>query len=169
MKPKLKEPTTPVAKEKRELTKASTFSRELSMRASGTVIAPKEVLTKVTTLSPQAVDTLEELLLGATSETVRLKAALEILAIAGVSKENKITIKTETKDLEDEELTSRLEELLDRAKKSAMTADFPDAEEGEFSEFTRDELDLGPDSDIDLTHRYTPQEDLDENNEEETE
>ena len=98
---------------------------DLVHKAKGSVIAPKEVLKKIEMLSPEAVLVLEDLMRNSKADSVRLKAALEVLAIAGVSKETKISIKTEH-EMDDSELDSRLKELLSLAGSTVLEGEAKD-------------------------------------------
>lgn len=62
------------------------------------------------------------------ADTVRLKAALEVLQLAGVSKETRLTL-TETHELDDTEIDNRLASLLHKAGRTAIMADIDILEE----------------------------------------
>ena len=111
--------------------KKATAMVDLVHKAKGSVVAPREVLKKIETLSPEAVLVLEDLMRNSKADSVRLKAALEVLAIAGVSKETKISIKTEH-EMDDTELDSRLKELLSLAGSTVI--------EGEAKEIKPEEV-----------------------------
>lgn len=91
------------------------LSTELVAVSKGTMLAPKEVIQSIERLAPEAVSTLEELMTTSKADSVRLKAALEVLALAGINKETKVSIKTETHDMGTKEIDSRLAELLGTA------------------------------------------------------
>lgn len=88
---------------------------DLVAKSKGTMIAPREVIQSIEMMSPQAVETLRELMLTSKADSVRLKAALEVLALAGISKETKISIKGEVADLNVNEIDDRLKDLLGQA------------------------------------------------------
>jgi hypothetical protein len=90
------------------------FSAELVSKSKGTLVAPSEIMSQIKILAPEAIVTLEALMKGSKADSVRLKAALEILALAGYTKENKITI-TRTEEMDEKALDSRLGELLSSA------------------------------------------------------
>ena len=95
--------------------KMRTLSEELVLKSKGALICPKEVMDRINVLGPEAVNTLEHLMLNSRADSVRLKAALEVLALGGITKDHKITIKTEVEDLDDQGLNTRLQDLLGRA------------------------------------------------------
>jgi hypothetical protein len=120
----------------KDIRKIHSLSSELVAKSRGTMIAPKEVLKKITVLAPQAVETLEALMLRSKADSVRLKAALEILALAGVSKETKLSIRTETHELDDDSLDSRLKELMGNARDITDIATYKEVKD---EESTQDE------------------------------
>jgi hypothetical protein len=85
---------------------------DLVARSKGTLLAPKELMKRIDVLAPEAVDTLEQLMKSSKADSVRLKASLEILALAGFNKETTLTIKTDTAELQTSEIDQRLSELL---------------------------------------------------------
>jgi hypothetical protein len=112
-----------------DIRRMNSFSAELVAKSKGTLIAPKEVLDGITRLSPQALQTLEELMLTSKADSVRLKAALEVLAMAGVTKETRLTLSTETHDLDDSQIDDRLTSLLRKAGRTVIEADVQDVTE----------------------------------------
>ena len=88
---------------------------DLVHKSKGALVAPREVLDRIQTLAPEALQTLEDLMRNAKAESVRFKAALEILGLAGVTKETRLSISTEVKDLDEGELDNRLVSLLAKA------------------------------------------------------
>ena len=99
-----------------DIKKVNSLSQTLVHKQKGTLVAPKEVLQKIETLAPAAVNTLEELMGSAKAESVRLKAALELLQLAGITKETKLTIKHDVQDLDEAEINDRLTQLLSKAQ-----------------------------------------------------
>jgi hypothetical protein len=65
------------------------------------------------------------------ADTVRLKAALEVLQLAGVSKETRLTLTKETHELDDSEVSSRLEALLNKAAETVIEAECIDITEAD--------------------------------------
>lgn len=100
---------------------------DLVAKSKGTMIAPREIINQIERLAPEAVNTLEDLMLNSSADSVKLKAALEVLALSGISKETKIKVSTEVQDLDDSSLNTRLTELLGRAEGVAI-AHFDDGE-----------------------------------------
>jgi hypothetical protein len=95
--------------------KSASAMIDLVSKSRGELIAPQEVLAEIAVLSPQAVETVKNLMLDPKSPaSVRLKAALEVLALAGVSKETKISISGEVSELDDSALTNQINQLLGR-------------------------------------------------------
>jgi hypothetical protein len=92
--------------------KMRTLSAELVSKTKGELILPSDVMASINQLAPEAVLTLEALMLTGKSDTVRLKAAMEILALGGFKKETTINIKTDIEDMDSAGLDSRLKELL---------------------------------------------------------
>ena len=78
-------------------------------------MAPREVVKKIEILAPEAVNTLEKLMLTSKSDSVRLRAAVEVLELAGVTKQTHLTIKTDTKDMTEKEIDQRLQSLMGAA------------------------------------------------------
>ena len=85
------------------------------MKSKGTLVAPKVIMDRIQVLAPEAITTLENLMLNSKADSVRLKAALEVLGLAGYTKENKLTITTQVEEMDDTSLNSRLNELLMQA------------------------------------------------------
>ncbi len=104
---------------------------DLVHKAKGTVLAPREVLKKIEVLSPVAVDVIEELLKGAKNESVRLRAAVEILGLAGISQETRISIRTDLKDMEDTDIDKRLQMLLGPAAQKYIEGEYTVVQEAE--------------------------------------
>ncbi len=89
-----------------------TLSAELVAKSKGELILPSDVMKTIRLLAPEAVLTLEALMKVGKTDTVRLKAALEILALGGIHKTTEIKIKTDVQDMDIATLDSRLTELL---------------------------------------------------------
>ena len=85
---------------------------DLVAKTKGTLIAPREVINNLQLLAPEAVLTLERLMKTSKADSVRLKAAMEILALGGVNKETTVRVTHEVTDLDDKEIDSRLADLL---------------------------------------------------------
>ena len=85
---------------------------DLVAKTKGTLIAPREVINNLQLLAPEAVLTLERLMKTSKADSVKLKAALEILALGGVNKETTVRVTHEVTDLDDKEIDSRLADLL---------------------------------------------------------
>lgn len=96
------------------------LSAELVSKSSGTMLAPQEVLKKIKVLAPEAVNVLEQLMVSSKADSVRLRAAMEILALAGINKENVLTIKTEVTDMDERQIDERLADLLGMAGKTVI-------------------------------------------------
>lgn len=109
-----------------DIQRMNTLSQTLVQKQKGTLLAPKEVLEKIETLSPKAVATLEDLMENSKADSVKLKAALEILALAGVNKETRISIKTDVTDLDTDEIDSRLSDLLRKAHGVTLEGEMKD-------------------------------------------
>jgi len=92
--------------------KMKTLSAHLVAKSKGELVLPSEVMKSIRMLAPEAVLTLEALMKTGSSDSVKLKAALEILALGGINKESKITITTDVQDLDSAGLDMRLQELL---------------------------------------------------------
>jgi len=105
--------------------KLRTLSAELVAKSKGTMILPSEILNSLERLAPEAVATLESLMRDSKSDTVRLRAAIEVLGLAGITKETKISIKTDVQDLDDTGLDSRLTELLGKAAETLHSLTSP--------------------------------------------
>lgn len=106
--------------------KMRTLSEELVLKSKGSLLAPREVMNSIQRLAPEAVETLEHLMLNSKADSVRLKAAIEVLGLAGISKENRITITTSVEELDDTGLNSRLAELLGKAGQTVIEAEAKD-------------------------------------------
>jgi hypothetical protein len=106
--------------------KKATAMVDLVHRSKGSMIAPREVLKSIEVLAPQAVTTLEHLMLNSKVDTVRLKAAVEILELAGVSKETRISVRTDTRDMSDSEIDSRLRALMGTAAGTVLEGTYKD-------------------------------------------
>ena len=65
---------------------------DLVAKTKGTLIAPREVINNLQLLAPEAVLTLERLMKTSKADSVRLKAAMEILALGGVNKETTVRV-----------------------------------------------------------------------------
>jgi hypothetical protein len=114
-----------MSKDIRKLKKTSAML-DLVHKSKGSIIAPREVLDNITRLAPEAVTVLEELMASSKADSVRLKAALEILALSGISKETKISLKTEMHDMSDDEVDTRLSDLLRTAGSIVIEGDSKD-------------------------------------------
>ena len=114
--------------------KKTTAMVDLVHRAAGSIVAPREVLKRIEVLSPQAVQTLEDLMLRSRADSVRLRAAIEILALAGISKETRISVKTDTTGMTASEIDARLQTLLGRAETTVLEGTFEDVTENETEE-----------------------------------
>jgi hypothetical protein len=94
--------------------KAASTMVDLVAKSKGTAIAPREILDKIERLAPEAVNTLQDLMMNSKADSVKLKAALEILGIAGVSREMKVSIRADVTDMSNDELDDKLRALLGR-------------------------------------------------------
>jgi hypothetical protein len=103
---------------------------DLVARSKGTYVAPREVLKKIEVLAPEAVDTLEHLMRNSKADSVRLRAAVEVLELAGVTKETRLTIKTDIKDLSEKEINERLQSLMGAAASTYIEGDYQEIEDG---------------------------------------
>lgn len=103
-----------MSKDIKTMKKASTML-DLVHKSKGELIAPREVLQSIAVLTPEAVETVKDLMLNSKADSVRLKAALEVLALAGVSKETKISISTDVTDMDEAQLDAQLQALLGSA------------------------------------------------------
>lgn len=101
---------------------------DLVARTSGTYLAPREVLKKIEVLAPEAVDTLEHLMRNSKADSVRLKAAVEVLELAGVTKETRLTIKTDVKDMSEREINDRLNNLMGVATATYIETEYTEVE-----------------------------------------
>ena len=102
-------------KEPSDIQKMKSFSEELVMKSKGTLVAPSEIMKKIQVLAPEAISTLENLMRNSKADSVKLKAALEVLGLAGYTRDHKITLTTQVEDMDDSSLNSRLSELLAQA------------------------------------------------------
>jgi hypothetical protein len=102
---------------------------DLVSRTKGTFLAPREVIKSIEMLLPEAVTTLEELMRNSKSDSVRLKAAVEVLELGGVSKETRLTIKTDVKDMSEREINERLNSLMGIAGKTYLEADYEEIDD----------------------------------------
>jgi hypothetical protein len=103
-----------------DIKKIKSLGAELVQKSKGTLVAPREVLDRISVISPAALQTLEDLMMNSKADSVRLKAALEVLALAGVTKETRLTIRADVSDMDDSEINSRLNDLLSRAAHTAI-------------------------------------------------
>lgn len=85
---------------------------DLVHKSRGQLIAPREVLQEIAVLAPEAVETVKDLMLNSKADSVRLKAALEVLALAGVSKEQKISISASVEEMDDSAIEEQIKSLL---------------------------------------------------------
>ena len=106
-----------MAKKESDIQKVKRTSSMLDLvqKSKGQLMVPREVLKDIEILAPEAVTTLKDLMLNSKADSVKLKAALEVLAIAGISKETKISIKTEVHEMDESQINQRLEDLLGTA------------------------------------------------------
>lgn len=103
---------------------------DLVHKSKGTLLVPREILKNIEILAPEAVDTLKDLMLNSKADSVKLKAALEVLAIAGISKETKISIKTEVSDMDEKQINDRLNDLLGTANSVLLEGESEDVTPG---------------------------------------
>jgi hypothetical protein len=108
-------PNTEYKTPEKESLRKTTKMLDLVSKSRGTFLAPREVIQSIVRLAPEAVNTLEELMRNAKADSVRLKAAMEILALSGLNKETHVKITTEVSDLDDSEINDRLHDLLGTA------------------------------------------------------
>lgn len=105
----------PVTGNKTTIQKMNSFSEELVMKTKGKLVAPSEIMKSIQFLAPEAITTLEDLMRNSKADSVKLKAALEILGLAGYTRDQKISITTNVQDMDDKSLNHRLAELLNQA------------------------------------------------------
>lgn len=110
----------------KDIKQIKTLSAELVAKSKGTLIAPKEVIQSIKRLAPEAVETLELLMKTSKADSVRLKAAMEVLALAGINKENIVTLKTEVHEMKTDEIDNRLAELLGTATNTVIEGSMKD-------------------------------------------
>jgi hypothetical protein len=106
----------------------STKLADLVTRTKGTVAGPREVIQSLKVLAPEAVNTLKDLMANST-DSVKLKAAMHILALTGYQVENILRVQTDVKDLDSGELDSRLRDLLGDAAQTVIEGDFTSVNE----------------------------------------
>lgn len=99
-----------------DIQKVKSIGQELVAKAKGTVLAPKEVIESIERLAPESVHTLEDLMFNSKADSVRLRAALELLGLAGITKETKIRVTREVEEMDTGEIDKRLRELLGKAQ-----------------------------------------------------
>ena len=109
-----------------DIQKIKKLSADLVAKSKGTMIAPREIIEKIERLAPEAVTTLEDLMRSSKADSVRLRAALELLGLAGISKETKISVKAEVEDMDESAINSRLTELLTKAQGVVLEGEFKD-------------------------------------------
>jgi hypothetical protein len=105
--------------------KMRTLSAELVAKSKGELVLPSAVMETIQTLAPEAVMTLEALMLTGKSDTVRLKAAMEILALGGYKRETTINIKADIEDMDNAGLDARLRDLLNLKPIAGTVIDIP--------------------------------------------
>jgi hypothetical protein len=106
--------------------KKATGMIDLVHKAKGQFIAPRETINKIQMLAPEAVNILEELMKGSKADSVRLKAALEVLALSGITKETTIRVKTDIAELDTHSIDERLQELLGTAAHTVVDSQAKD-------------------------------------------
>jgi len=94
---------------------------DLVARSKGTYFAPSAVIKKIEVLAPDAVDTLQDLMLNSKADSVKLRAAIEILELAGVQKTTHLTIKQDVQDMSEKEINQRLTALMGTAVETIET------------------------------------------------
>lgn len=87
---------------------------DLVSKSKGTAVAPRHIIEQIEVLAPEAVLTLQDLMKNSKADSVKLKAALEILGLAGISRETKISIKADVSEMSEAELDDKLRLLLGR-------------------------------------------------------
>jgi hypothetical protein len=102
-------------KEPSDIQKIKSFSEELVLKSKGKLVAPSKIMEKIQILAPEAIETLEHLMRHSKADSVKLKAALEVLGLAGFTRDHKLTITTQVEDMDDKSLNTRLNELLAQA------------------------------------------------------
>jgi hypothetical protein len=112
------------------------LSADLVAKSKGELILPSEVMKTIRVLAPEAVLTLEALMKTAKSDTVRLKAALEILGLGGINKETTVRITTDVQDMDSSELDARLSELLGASMDIAGTVIIDHIKEKDIKDIT---------------------------------
>jgi hypothetical protein len=91
------------------------FSEELVLKSKGKLVAPSKIMEQIQVLAPEAIEVLTDLMRNSKADTVKLKAALEVLGLAGFTRDHKLTITTNVEDMDDSSLNTRLNELLAQA------------------------------------------------------
>jgi hypothetical protein len=102
---------------------------DLVHKSKGQLIAPKEVIKSIEVLCPEAVDTIALLMREGKTDTVRLKASLEVLALAGINRETTIKVKTDITEMDDVSINDRLNELLGTAALTVLEGEAKDITE----------------------------------------
>jgi hypothetical protein len=100
---------------------------DLVMRSkSSGYLAPREVINHIERLAPNAVETLEELMKNSKADSVRLKAAVHILELGGVTKETRLTVKADVSDISETDLDERLAQLMGTAAATYIEGSYED-------------------------------------------
>jgi hypothetical protein len=99
---------------------------DLVARSKGSFFAPRAVIKSIEVLAPEAVSVLEDLMRNSKVDSVRLKAATEVLELAGISKETRINITTDTRGLSNSEVDARLNALLGIASGTVLESQYVD-------------------------------------------
>lgn len=99
---------------------------DLVHKSKGQLVAPREVLQEIAVLAPEAVETVKDLMLHSKADSVRLKAALEVLALAGVTKETKISISASVEEMDDSAIEEQIKSLLGEAAQTYIDAEVKD-------------------------------------------
>ena len=86
-------------------------------------IAPREVINQIERLAPEAVDTIEDLMRHSKTDSVRLKAAVHLLELGGVTRETRLTIKTDVAEMSEKEINERLSRLMGEASSVLLEHD----------------------------------------------
>ena len=94
-------------------------------------IAPREVINQIERLAPEAVDTIQDLMRHSKTDSVRLKAAVHLLELGGVTRETRLTIKTDVAEMSEKEINDRLSRLMGEATGVLLEHDKDEEDEDE--------------------------------------